>query len=441
MSLKTFKAGAYAPEHKNLTRGQPILQSAVPDLVVLPLQEGPGDAAKPLVKKGDEVKAGQKIAEAEGSWGVPVYASISGQVKAVGAAKLKNGIKGTAITIEGNGSANLLLPFKPLGGEIESIAPEKIVERIREAGIIGMGGAAFPTHVKLTPPEGISIDTVVINGAECEPYLTCDEKAMETMPEEIIKGLQILMTAAQASKGVVGIKGHKEKAIKALEQASSDLPAIEIVPVEDKYPQGAEKMLIDAVLGRRIPKGSLPFKGGVIVNNVQTAIAVKEAVLDGKPLTQRLVTFTGGGLNAPQDYRVYLGTLAEHVINEAGGLKDNAAKVIDGGPMMGAAQHYIDYPIGKSTAGILVLTEKETRWPQERACIRCCRCLDHCPIFLNPTNLSAQSEKGNLDALEKASIMECIECGTCSFICPSRKPLLQRIILGKGSLWEAQQKQ
>ncbi len=430
MLLKTFRKGACIPEFKDLTRGQPIIHAPIPAKVYLPLRQGPGDAAKAVVQKGDKVQAGQIVAQAQGSWGVAVCASVSGEVEGIIETKLANGIREEAIVIASNGET-AIEKMEPLGTEINKLSPDAIKARIRDAGIIGMGGAGFPTHVKLSPPEGIIIETVIVNGAECEPYLTCDEKVMESRAPDIVQGLLILMRAAGATQGVIGIKGHKKRAIDALTVAISGYGNIKIITLRDKYPQGDEKMLIDALIKKCVPQKGLPCNVGAIVNNVQTVLAVKEAVLDGIPLLQRVATITGSGLNEPKDLKFYLGTSLQELIDLAGGLKEDAGKVIFGGPMMGAAQNYTEIPVGKCDSGILVLPERESHLPEESPCIRCSRCVDHCPIRLNPITLANLQEKNRLDEMEKRHISSCIECGTCSYVCPAKRPLVQRIILGK----------
>ncbi len=437
MASKTFKSGVMAPEFKKQTRGKEIIDIAVPRRVILPLKEGPGDPAKPIVKKNDEVRAGQIIAEAQGGWGLPVRASIGGKVEGIVDIRNASGQSGKGIAIAGDGSMDLE-KLEPLGNDISGFDPEAIAKRVQEAGILGMGGAGFPTHVKIMPPPDVKIDTVIINGAECEPYLTCDEKVMETRPEEIVAGLRILMRALGAKKGIVGIKSHKKKSIKLISEAAKDFPEIEVNGLVDKYPMGAEKMLIDALTGRRVPQGGLPFHVGVAVNNIQTALAVKEAVLDGIPLIRRVVTVTGSGIKEPGDYRVYIGITVEELLKEAGGMKDNAAKVVAGGPMMGQALHQLETPMGRADTAVLVMTEQESHLPPERPCIRCARCVDHCPVFLNPITLANYSERQNIEGMERLKINDCIECGTCSFVCPAKKPLVQNIILGKGIVREAQ---
>ncbi len=439
MASKTFKSGVAAPELKKQTRGKEIIDIAVPRRVILPLKEGPGDPAKPVVKKNDEVQAGQVVAEAQGDWGLPVRASIDGKVEGIVDIRTAAGQLGKGISILGNGNVNME-KMESLGSEISSLETEKITKRIQEAGILGMGGAGFPTHVKLMPPPDVKIDTVIINGAECEPYLTCDEKVMETRPEDIISGLRILMKALNAGKGIVGIKSHKKKAIQLISEAAKEFSEIEVVGLADKYPMGAEKMLIDALTGRRVPQGGLPFHVGVAVNNIQTAVAVKEAVLDGVPLLRRVVTVTGSGIEKPGDYRVYIGITVEELVEAAGGLKEDAAKVIAGGPMMGQALHRLETPMGRADTAVVVMTEKEAHLPLERPCIRCARCVDHCPVFLNPITLANYAEKEIIEGMERLKIDDCIECGTCSFVCPAKKPLVQNIILGKGIVQNAQRR-
>lgn len=439
MAIKTFKRGAYAPELKGKTRGKPIIDGPLPERVVLSLGDGPGDTATPIVAKGDEVKEGQKIAKAQGSWGIPIHASICGTIEEIGDVKLVNGKTGPGIVIVSNGSRETV-QMKSLGSEIHTLKGKKIRDRLEDAGILGLGGAGFPAHVKLSPPKETKIDTVILNGAECEPYLTCDEKVMEECPHGIIQGLRILMQACGAQKGIVGVKAHKEGAIKALQKEASDYDNIRVVGLEDKFPQGAEKMLIASILGRKVPTGGLPLHVGVVVNNVQTALAVKEAVLDGKPLIKRVITVTGSGVVEPQDVRIPIGMLARDLLNFAGGLTEDCVKLVAGGPMMGVAQHYSDFPLGKMETGLLAMTEKESIFPPERACIRCARCLDHCPMFLNPTALAEYGENERLEEMEQWNIKDCMECGTCSYICPAKKQLLQQIILGKGVLQAAQRK-
>ncbi|HDZ61723.1 MAG TPA: electron transport complex subunit RsxC [Nitrospirae bacterium] len=429
----TFERGIHPEYHKDLASGKPITRANLPQRIVVPISQHIGAPAKPEVEIGDEVKRGQVIGSSTGFVSSPIHSSISGKVIAIADFPTSVGKMVQSIVIESDGKDESI-PFAESPDYI-NLSAEGIKNRIRDAGIVGMGGAAFPTNVKLSPPKEKTIDTVIINGAECEPYLTADHRLMKEHSKEVVEGLKIIMRALNVQEGHIGIEVNKPDAIEAMRSAVSGEPNIKIWPLEIKYPQGAEKMLIKAVKGREVPSKGLPMDVGAVVQNVGTALAVYEAVRYGKPLIERVVTVTGNGINEPKNMMVRIGTLMSDVIEQCGGLKENAVKVISGGPMMGFAQWTLEVPVVKGTSGILVLTEDENIASDEySACIRCGSCIDVCPMGLNPSILSIYAEKGFYDDAKENNLYDCFECGSCAYVCPAKRPMVQFMRLAKSQV-------
>lgn len=445
LKIKTFRQGVHPAEHKELTEGLPIKVIPEPQKIILPLVQHIGAPCQPLVEVGDEVQVGQKIADTDKFVSAPIHTSISGRVTAIAPVSHPIGIQTTAVVIEKTESEQEQGKdrLEPISSDtapkedvdLENIDQQQIRAAIQQAGIVGLGGAAFPTHVKLSPPESKPIDTVILNGCECEPYLTADHRIMLEYPDECLLGLKIIMKAVGARRGYIGIEINKTDAIelmqKKVDSVSNNGYDISVIGLKVKYPQGAEKMLIKAVLGREVPCGGLPMDVGAVVDNVGTAVAITRAITRNEPLTRRVVTVTGNGVNQPANLLVPLGTLFEEVINFCGGLKDDAAKVIMGGPMMGLSQYTLQVPVVKATSGILVLTRDEALVEEEKPCIRCARCVDHCPMGLLPVELGRLVKKEKWDRLREYNIKDCVECGCCAYLCPSKIPLVHLIKLGK----------
>ena len=430
MGHKTFERGVHPSYYKELTSAKGIVPAALPKAVVIPLVQHTGAPCEPLVKKGEVVAEGQKIGEVKAFVSAPVHASISGKVKDIELAQHPGGYRCAAIVIEGDGSAK---EWGAAAGvaDLNALTQEAIREAVREAGIVGMGGAAFPTSIKLSPPKGKSIEAVILNGCECEPYLTADHRMMVEEPDKVVWGLRALMKATGASKGYIGIEENKPDAIEALKKAISS-PEIQIVVLAAKYPQGAEKMLIQAALGRKVPPGKLPFDVGVIVNNVGTAIAIYEALNWGKPLIERVVTVSGNGVREPRNLKVRIGTSFDEVIAQCGGLVEGKEiEVLNGGPMMGVAQPTLNVPVVKGTSGITAIAADVIKSSNYEPCIRCASCVEVCPMGLMPYRLGDYGKAYRTADFKAWDGLTCIECGCCSYVCPAKRPLLQWIRLGK----------
>lgn len=426
----TFKGGTHPPHSKKATENLALERANDPKIVVIPMQQHIGAPCDPVVKVGDEVKVGQKIGEAKGFVSVPVHSSVSGKVIAVEPRLYTGGMKVPCVIIESDMQNTVYEGIAPKG-DLTGLSAEDIKNIIKDAGIVGMGGATFPTHVKLAPPPEKNVDTVILNGAECEPYLTADHRLMLEQPEDVVFGLQALMKALGVKKGFIGIETNKPDAIEKIYNAAKGCEGIEVVALKTKYPQGAEKQLIYACTGREVPSGGLPADAGVVVNNVGTAAAVSKAIKTGMPLIERIVTITGAGVNNPKNLIVKIGTPFSEVIEQCGGLKGNVGKVIAGGPMMGITQFSLDVPVIKGTSGILILSEAEARLPEPSACIRCGKCVEACPINLMPINISAYSLASRFEQAESFNALDCIECGSCSFVCPAKRPLVDSIRVAK----------
>lgn len=435
IKTKTFKGGVHPDEQKELTENLVFEVMPNPKTVMLPLSQHIGKPAKPVVKKGDVVKAGTIIAEQEGFISSPIHSSVSGVVKKIAVDANASGFPKEAIMIDSS-EINEFEKMPSLNQE--TITQEEIRERVKAAGIVGQGGAAFPTFVKLTPPKDKVIDFVIINGCECEPYLTRDYRLMLEKTNELIGGLKLIMKALGVKNGAIGIEDNKPEAISVLNEAVEKEKNISIEILETKYPQGAEKMLIKAVTNREVPPGRLPLDVGVVIQNIGTAVAIYDAVVNGEPEITAALTVSGKGINNPRNLIVRVGTPISDVIEYCGGVKDNAVKVVVGGPMMGVAQYDFSAPVMKATSGILVLTDEEVNAHKETPCLKCGKCIDACPLNLVPTKLSRLSQLERYDDAEQLGITTCMECGTCTFTCPANIPLVQWIRLGKQRVMKSQ---
>ncbi len=425
---KTFKGGVHPKEWKELTKNFSFEAMPKPKQVIIPISQHIGIPAKPLVKKKDRVKAGEIIAEPEGFVSVPIHSSISGIIKDIHKEPNVSGSPKDAIIIESDFSDEIEMMEKL---NFSSATPDQIKERVRLAGIVGQGGAAFPTFVKLTPPRDVKIEYVILNGCECEPYLTRDDHYMLERTDAVIGGLKLIMRALGVAKGAIGIEDNKKTSIDKISEACKNEQSVQVESLKTKYPQGAEKMLVKAVLGREIPPGKLPLDVGVVIQNIGTAVAVYDAVVNGEPQITAALTVSGGGIISPKNLLVPIGTSIQEVLDYCGGVKDNAVKVIVGGPMMGVAQYDFKAPIMKATSGILVLTDKEVNDYPETPCLKCGKCIEACPLGLEPTKLARYAQLERFGDAEDAKITVCMECGTCTFTCPANIPLVQWLRYGK----------
>ncbi|PLX01180.1 MAG: electron transport complex subunit RsxC [Marinilabiliales bacterium] len=433
--LKTFPKGGVHPPENKLSAGQKIESLAIPKQVSIPISQHIGAPAKPLVKKGDVVKTGQVIAESGGFVSANIHSSVSGKVAKVDAIMDASGYKRPAVIIDVEGdewietidrSADLKKDF--------NLEAQDIVKKVLEAGIVGMGGATFPSHVKLSIPPGKKADVLILNGVECEPYLTSDDQLMLEKPEEILVGTQILMKALGVNRAIIGIENNKPDSIKIMTDLAKSYQGIEIQPLKVQYPQGGEKQLIKAVINREVPSGGLPIDVGAVVHNVGTTFAVYEAIQKNKPLIERVVTVTGKSVSKPCNLMVRVGTPVSDLIEFAGGLPADTGKVINGGPMMGKALNTVEIPVTKGTSGILIMNEKEASRREVQNCIRCAKCVSVCPMGLSPYLIQQLSEKAMWDEVESEKATDCIECGSCMYTCPSDRPLLDYIRLGKSTV-------
>ncbi len=434
-SAPSFKHGVHPDDYKAYTRDLPIERMPFVDEIVLPLSQHLGAPSRPVVRPGDRVYRGQVIAEADAFVSATLHASVTGRVRAI---ELRNHPKGTmveAVVLERDpASPQALYHERELAWQ--DLAPEALIEVIRQGGFVGLGGAAFPTHVKLTVPEGKKARFFMVNAAECEPYLNSDYRTLLERTDALWVGIRVCLKALGAEKAYVGTETNKQEAVAHLRRRMpADLPC-EVVPLETKYPQGAEKMLTEAVLHREVPSGQLPIDIQVIVNNVGTVAAIGEMFLYGQPLIERVVTVTGPGILRPANLMIPIGTRLSDVIDFCGGMHENTRQVLFGGPMMGTAQRFLDVPIMKGTSGVLFLTDYEVLPRQEYPCIHCSRCLDACPVFLNPSRLGALAKARHYEAMLDYHVMDCMECGSCSYVCPSNIPLVQRFRVAKALLRE-----
>ena len=434
--MKTFRIGGVHPEENKLSADQPIKVAALPEVAVFPLGQHIGAPAKAVVAKGDKVKVGTMIAEAGGFVSAGIYSSVSGTVQKIDTVIDASGYRKPAIYIkvEGDEWEETIDRSEDLvkTADRPDLTPELIVEKIKNAGLVGMGGACFPVHVKLCPPPGAKAECVIINAVECEPYLTADHRLMLEKADQVLVGVDLIMKAVKVNKGYIGIEENKPDAIKLMTEKAQAYPNIEIVPLKTKYPQGGEKQLIDAVIRRQVPAPpAIPISVGAVVQNVGTAYAVYEAVMKNKPLFERIVTVTGKSLAQPSNFLARMGTPMSQLIEACGGLPSDTGKVIGGGPMMGKALMNIEVPICKGSSGVLIMNDKEAKRGKASNCIRCAKCVSACPMVLEPFLLATVSAKANWEKAEAEDITSCIECGSCQFTCPSHRPLLDNIRIGK----------
>lgn len=437
--VMTFKKGVHIDEFKELSENSDLLVLDTPSEVIIPLTQHIGAPSKCLVKKKDEVNIGDLIGQAVGNFSANIHSSVAGVVKDIIDIQTASGKNSQAVVIDTEGYDQTR---EYILNENVDLHKEEIVEKIKEAGIVGMGGAAFPTHIKYSPNK--PVDTVLVNGAECEPYVTCDDFLMKHKPENIVRGLELLVVASGASQGIIAIEDNKPEAFEKINSyiannpsKASNKPNIKAVKLATEYPQGDEKRLIDATLSRTVPSGGLPMDAGVIVSNISTVNAVFEAIYYDKPLIERIMTVTGHNINTPKNVVVKIGTPFEYAIDAVGGTKGEIGKLINGGPMMGIAQPNANNPVEKATNCILVQTKEEAKPEDINPCIRCARCVDVCPVNLMPLYIHKFSLNEQLDKAENYRIMDCIECGSCSYICPSKRPLVEAIRFGKRQIRQA----
>lgn len=433
--LKTFSIGGVHPHENKLSAHQPIITAEVPAKAVILLGQHIGAPAKPIVAKGDVVKVGTRIAEPAGFVSAAIHSSVSGKVAKIDTIVDASGYAKPAIFIdvEGDEWEETIDRSTTLVKECE-LSAEEIVKKIADAGIVGLGGACFPTQVKLCPPPSFKAECVIINAVECEPYLTADHQLMLEHAEEIMVGVSILMKAVKVNKAFIGIENNKPDAIELMTKVASSYAGIEVVPLKVKYPQGGEKQLIDAVIRRQVKSGALPISAGAVVQNVGTAYAVYEAVQKNKPLFERVVTVTGKAVANPSNFLVRMGTPINTLIEAAGGIPENTGKIIGGGPMMGKALVSAEVPVTKGSSGVLLLTKEESVRKPMQDCIRCAKCVNVCPMGLNPAFLMKFTIYKDWEKAEGGYIQDCIECGSCSYTCPAHRPLLDQIRLGKGKV-------
>lgn len=430
MGLKTFPGGVHSHDHKGLAKSAAIESMPLPQKVYVHLSQHIGAPAKAIVKIGDEVKTGQQIAEAGGFVSIPMHAPISGKVTKIGDFPHPAGTTGTVIEITGDGEDNWVELEED--DKYDCLSTDEMKKRISAAGICGMGGAGFPTHVKLSPPADKPIDTVILNGVECEPYLTADYRVMLEQTDEVIKGLKLIMKIVGAKNGIIGIEANKPDCIKKMRKAVANDPNLRVDALKLKYPQGAEKQLIYACTKRKVPnKGGLPMAVGVVVQNVGTAVAIYEAIRYNKPLIERVITVSGKIVKNPKNIKARIGTLYSELLEYCGGTKEDIGKVISGGPMMGFAISTLETPMTKGSSGLLLFNKKEAHKDREHTCLRCGGCVEVCPMNIVPCMIVNSVKYQDWDNAEKYGVMDCMKCGSCAFVCPSQIKLIQWIDIGK----------
>ncbi len=437
--MKTFRLGGVHPSENKLSAAAPIKAATLPKQAVFSLYQHIGAPAKPVVAKGDEVKVGTLLAEADGFVSAPIYSSVSGKVSKIDAIVDASGYRRPAIIVDVEGDewdeaidrSDTLVTLK----DRPELEAKDIIDRVKAAGIVGMGGATFPTHVKLSPPPGTKAECVIINAVECEPYLTADHRLMLEKADEILVGVELLMKAVGVTRAYIAIENNKPDAIDLMARKATAYPNVEVVPLQVKYPQGGEKQLIAAVTGREVPAPpALPIHVGAVVQNVGTAYAMYEAVMKNKPLIERVITVTGKSLAHPSNLLARIGTPMSQLIEECGGMPADTGKIIGGGPMMGKALMNPDTPVCKGSSGLLLMNKRDARRSEPQPCIRCAKCVGACPMGLEPYLLAVASEQQNWELAEANEIPSCIECGSCQFTCPSARPLLDYIRSGKSTV-------
>lgn len=425
MSLLTFKGGIHPYDGKELSKDKAIVEYMPKDDVVISMSQHIGAPAKPVVNVGDKVLTGQLIGEATGYISANVHSSVSGKVKAIEQRMLVNGSKSVCVVIENDGEYKEIEFKKPQ--PVEKLSKSEIVELVKEAGVVGMGGAGFPTNVKLSPKEPDKIDYVIVNGAECEPYLTSDYRRLMEEPEVVISGLKVMLKLFDNAKGIIAVEDNKPDAIKKLNELVKKEDRIEIKTLYTKYPQGAERMLINAVTGRKINSSMLPADAGCIVDNVDTVFGIKCAVIDGRPLIKRVITVTGDAIKSPCNFLVRVGTEHSELIEAAGGFKEEPEKIISGGPMMGMAMSTLNVPVTKTSSALLCYIKDPLSELNGTNCINCGRCVSVCPSRIIPAKLAKFSNRGDIDSFVNYNGIECCECGCCSYVCPAKLNLAQAI--------------
>ena len=440
MGISTFKGGVHPYDGKDLAKDQPIRRIKPKEILVYPLSQHIGAPASPIVAVGDTVLRGQKIAEAGGFVSAPVFASVSGTVKAIEPRHVATGDLVNSIIIENDGEMKET-DFHGVE-DVASLSKEQIIEKVKEAGVVGMGGAGFPTHVKLSPKEPDKIEFIIANCAECEPYLTADYRRMLENPEELIGGMKIVLRLFDHAKGILGVEDNKPDCIQKLKELTKDEERIEVMPLKTKYPQGGERQLIYATTGRAINSKMLPADAGCIVDNVETLVAINRAVKEGKPVMDRIFTVTGDAVANPGNFEYCIGMSYAEILEEAGGFKEDPEKMISGGPMMGFAVFSLEIPTTKTSSSLLCFKIDDVSASEVTACINCGRCVSVCPEQIVPSRLAKMSQFHDSESFEKWNGMECIECGSCSYICPAKRPLAQYIkTMKKQILAERRKKQ
>lgn len=429
MRLKTFPGGVHPHDYKHFSASAALEEFPLPERVIISMSQHIGAPSQPLVKVGDEVKTGQKIADAGGFVSIPQHASISGKITKIDKFPHPTGIMSLAIEITGDGADTWVEQIDD--ANFLELSAQEMKDRIGEAGICGMGGAGFPSFVKLSPPADKPIDTVILNGVECEPYLTSDHRLMLEKAQEIINGLKILMKVFSAKRGMIGIEANKPDAIALMKKLLASESNLSMVPLKLQYPQGAEKQLIYAATGRKVPSGGLPMAVGVVVQNVGTAFAIYEAVRYKKPLVERIISVTGSIVAHPKNLKARIGTPFSELLNYCGGTTGEIGKIISGGPMMGFALPSLDVPMGKGSSGLVLLGTNEIRHIEERNCLRCARCVDVCPMNLMPSMIAQAVKAGKMEIALRAGLEDCMKCGSCAYVCPAHIQLVQWIDTGK----------
>lgn len=440
LSKVGFRHGVHPPELKDATADIPVRRMPFPTEVVLPIRQHAGKPAKLVVREGDRVLRGDVIAEADGFISAPVHASATGRVVEIGLWPHPDGSMDTAVRIAVE-TYSVQVPRPRLVPKWEDLGPRDIVTAVQKGGVVGLGGAAFPSHVKLAPPPGLEVHTIILNGAECEPYLTTDHRIMVEYPERVQLGARIMLRTLGARRVVIGVEKNKPDAIAALQRTCPTDIDVSVLPLTVKYPQGAEKMLINAVTGREVPSGKLPVTLGVLVQNVGSAASIAEIFETGLPLVERIVTVTGPGIRKPSNLLVPVGTRVRDLIDACGGLTADAGEIVFGGPMMGNAVANLATPIVKGTTGVVVLAKSQTRQEATYPCIHCGRCLDACPVFLNPSMLGDYARVQRYEEMEALHLADCMLCGSCSYVCPSNIPLAQLFQASKSALRRVKSKQ
>ncbi|MEW5802614.1 MAG: electron transport complex subunit RsxC [bacterium] len=442
MQLPSFKGGIHPPHHKSETEHKAIVTCSIPEKIVLPLSQHIGVPCKPLVEAGQRVKAGQKIAESEAFISAPIHASVSGVIESIAPRPHFTGAEITSITIIPDKKQESIVFQGIANPEKEPV--ERLKSIVKEAGIVGMGGAAFPTFVKLSPPKDKAIDSLVINACECESFLTCDHRVMLENTDDFLKGVHLVMKIIEAKTAYIGIESNKPDAIETVQKAVNGLAlnSIRVIGLQTKYPQGCEKQLIKAVLNREVPLRKLPSEVGAVVQNVGTILAIYEAIKYGKPLIERVLTVTGAGIKNPQNVMAKLGTPIQHLISFCGGWKEGfPGKIVIGGPMTGFALSNLDTSIVKGTSGIVVFPQNMVPDPdQYLPCLKCGKCAESCPMFLVPNMIGHFSEKGRYRDADECGALDCMECGSCAFVCPSRRPMIKFIRQAKAQIMAQKKK-